>query len=158
MISPLLLFRFTNYEIKNLFLKYFIYFCITILQIFLRKRIIYMRDLHTLLFMLLLPSVSYAQDRIAYNYDAAGNRVKREIVMLNSKAMAKQQIFSQEEQSLSEIVNDKNIKISTNTTSGILTVSIPNLKSTDRCSLEIYNGEADRVAQRDRVAPRIHGA
>ena len=69
-----------------------------------------MKDLHTLLFMLLLPSLSYAQDRIAYSYDAAGNRVKREIVMLDFKAMAKQQIFSQEEQSLSEIVNDKSIK------------------------------------------------
>ena len=70
-----------------------------------------MKDLHTFLFILLVPSLSYAQDRIAYNYDVAGNRVKREIVMLNSKAMAKQQIFSQEEQSLSEVVNDKSIKI-----------------------------------------------
>ena len=108
-----------------------------------------MRDFPTLLFMLLLPSLSYAQDRIAYNYDAAGNRVKREIVMLNSKAMAKQQIFSQEEQSLSEIVNDKNIKISTNTTSGILTVSIPNLKSTDRCSLEIYSAKGMLILNED---------
>ena len=108
-----------------------------------------MKDLYTLLFMLLLPSLSYAQDRIAYSYDAAGNRVKREIVMLNSKAMAKQQIFSQEEQSLSEVVNDKSIKISANATSGILTISIPNLKSTDRCSLKIYSAKGMLILNED---------
>ena len=47
-----------------------------------------MRKFYLSFYLALLPVISSAQDRIEYNYDASGNRVKREIVMPVPKAMA----------------------------------------------------------------------
>lgn len=57
-------------------------------------------------YLALLPVVSSAQDRIGYSYDASGNRIKREIVMQVPKAMAKQQNFSSDNQSFSDMLHD----------------------------------------------------
>lgn len=61
-----------------------------------------MRKFYLSFYLVLLPVVSSAQDRIGYSYDASGNRVKREIVMPVPKAMAKQQNFSSDNQSFSD--------------------------------------------------------
>lgn len=49
-----------------------------------------MRRLYLLLCIVLLSVCSYAQGKIGYSYDAAGNRIKREIIMPVPKTMAKQ--------------------------------------------------------------------
>lgn len=38
-----------------------------------------MRKYNLLFYLVLLPMVSFAQAKIGYSYDVAGNRVKREI-------------------------------------------------------------------------------
>lgn len=43
------------------------------------------------LYLLLLPLLSFGQEKIGYAYDAAGNRVKREIVLPVKKTKSKQQ-------------------------------------------------------------------
>ena len=53
-----------------------------------------MKKIYLLPILALLPLVSSAQGTIGYSYDAAGNRVTREIVMPVPKAMAKQQTFA----------------------------------------------------------------
>lgn len=97
-----------------------------------------MRKFHLLFYLTLLPTVSFAQDRIGYSYDALGNRVKREIVMPVPKAMAKQQNFSSDNQSFSDMLRDHSIKIYPNPTKGALKICISGLKGTDKCSLEVY--------------------
>lgn len=97
-----------------------------------------MRKFHILFYLTLLPTVSFAQDRIGYSYDASGNRVKREIVMPVPKAMAKQQNFSSDNQSFSDMLRDHSIKIYPNPMKGALKICISGLKGTDKCSLEVY--------------------
>ena len=97
-----------------------------------------MRKFYLSFYLALLPVISSAQDRIEYNYDASGNRVKREIVMPGPKAMAKQQNFSSDNQSFSDMLRDHSIKIYPNPTKGALRICISGLKGTDKCSLEVY--------------------
>ena len=97
-----------------------------------------MRKFHLLFYLALLPVVSSAQDRIGYSYDAAGNRVKREIVMPIPKAMAKQQTFAADGQAFTDMLRDHTVKIYPNPTEGALQVSISGLTGTDKCSLGVY--------------------
>ena len=92
----------------------------------------------SLAILTLLPVVSSAQGRIGYSYDAAGNRVKRQIIMPVPKTMAKQQNFSSDNQSFSDMLHDHSIKIYPNPTKGALRICISGLKGTDKCSLEVY--------------------
>lgn len=97
-----------------------------------------MRKFHLLFYLALLSVISSAQDRIGYSYDVLGNRVKREIVMPVPKAMAKQQNFSSDNQSFSDMLHDHSIKIYPNPTKGALRICVSGLKGTDKCSLEVY--------------------
>lgn len=54
------------------------------------------------------------------------------------KAMAKQQNFSSDNQSFSDMLHDHSIKIYPNPTKGALRICISGLKGTDKCSLEVY--------------------
>ena len=88
--------------------------------------------------LVLLPVVSSAQGRIGYSYDAAGNRVKREVIMSVSKNIAKQQKKSSDNQSFSDMLSDHTVKIYPNPTKGDLKISIFGLKVKDQCSLVVY--------------------
>ena len=104
-----------------------------------------MRKFHLLFYLALLPVVSSAQDRIGYSYDAAGNRVKREIVMPVPKAMAKQQTFAADGQAFTDMLRDHTVKIYPNPTEGALQVSISGLTGTDKCSLGVYTSQGAQV-------------
>lgn len=108
-----------------------------------------MRKFYLLLYLALLPVMSSAQDKIGYAYDAAGNRVKREIVMPASKAMAKQQTFNFQNQVFSDMLHEHSIKIYPNPTDGILKVCISGLKSTDKYSLGIYTTQGAQIMADD---------
>ena len=97
-----------------------------------------MRKYNLLFYLALLPMVSFAQAKIGYSYDAAGNRVKREIVMPSPKAMTRQQHLNSENQSFSDMVRDHSIKISPNPTKGALEISITGLREADVCSISVY--------------------
>jgi hypothetical protein len=104
-----------------------------------------MRKFYLLFYLALLPVVSSAQGRIGYSYDASGNRVKREIVIPVPKAMAKQQNFSPEDQSFSDMLRDHSIKIYPNPTEGALKICISGLKGTDKCYLEVYTSQGAQI-------------
>lgn len=114
-----------------------------------------MRKFCLLICLTLLPVVSSAQSRIGYSYDASGNRIKREIVMPASKAMAKQQNFSPKEQSFSDMLHDHSIKIYPNPTEGALKICISGLKSTDKCSLGAYTLQGTQILTKDVKADNI---
>ena len=82
-----------------------------------------MKKIYLLPILALLPLVSSAQGTIGYSYDAAGNRVKREIVMPVPKAMAKQQTFAADGQAFTDMLRDHTVKIYPNPTEGGLQVS-----------------------------------
>lgn len=102
-----------------------------------------MKRIYMNLTFLCLPLLTMAQSRIAYAYDASGNRVKREIIMQLPKA--KQQTFETEGQVFSDMLQEHDVKIYPNPTDGILKVSISGIKNTDKCSLAIYTLRGDRI-------------
>ena len=99
----------------------------------------------SLAILTLLPIVSSAQGRIGYSYDAAGNRVKREIIMSVSKTMAKQQNFSSDNQSFSDMLCDNSVKIYPNSSKGALKICIFGLKDSDKCSLGVYTTQGVQI-------------
>ncbi len=103
-----------------------------------------MRKFYLLFYLVLLSGVSSAQSRIGYSYDAAGNRVKREIVMPAPRAMAKQQTFAADSQAFTDLLHDHTVKIYPNPTEGALLVSISGLTGTDKCSFGVYTQFLDR--------------
>lgn len=98
-----------------------------------------------LICLALCPFVSFAQNKIGYSYDDAGNRVKREIVMPAPKAMAKQQDFGTNSQSFYDLLHDHTVRIYPNSSEGVLQVCISGLKSTDKCSLVVYTTQGALV-------------
>lgn len=104
-----------------------------------------MKKIYLLPILALLPLVSSAQGTIGYSYDAAGNRVKREIVMPVPKAMAKQQTFAADGQAFTDMLRDHTVKIYPNPTEGGLQVSISGLTGTDKCSLGVYTSQGAQV-------------
>ena len=73
-----------------------------------------MKKICVCLTLLLFPLLSKAQSKIAYAYDAAGNRIRREIIMQAPKAKARQQTFDAEGQAFSDMLNEHDIKICPN--------------------------------------------
>lgn len=104
-----------------------------------------MRKIYLCLSFLFFSLISTAQSKIGYAYDAAGNRIKREIVMPASRAMAKQQGLGSERQMFSDMLRDHTVKIYPNPTEGALRVSISGLKDADKCSLGVYTSQGAQV-------------
>ena len=99
----------------------------------------------SLAILTLLPVVSSAQGRIGYSYDAAGNRVKRQIIMPVPKTMAKQQNFSSDNQSFSDMLCYHSVKIYPNLSKGVLKICIFGLKDSDKCSLGVYTTQGVQI-------------
>lgn len=104
-----------------------------------------MRKFYICLTLLFFPFFSKAQSKIEYTYDAAGNRIRREIIMQAPKAKARQQTFDAEGQAFSDMLNEHGIKIYPNPTYGLLKVSVYGLRSTDKCSMSLYTTQGARI-------------
>ena len=107
-----------------------------------------MRKIYSLM-ITLLPITSFAQDKIGYSYDAAGYRVKREIIMSAPKVMAKQQTISNEGQNFSDMLCDHNIKIYPNPTEGTLRICISGIQNSDDGSLTVYTSQGAQILSKD---------
>ena len=95
-----------------------------------------------LLFSLLSCSLGMsAQTKIGYSYDAAGNRVKREIVMKPSFNQAKSQSAS-----YFDMVSDRQVKISPNPTNGHLRVEVLNGNTSLDGEAIVYSSSGAKVA------------
>ena len=79
---------------------------------------------------------SSSGQNVSYAYDAAGNRVKREIVL---QTMAAEEFTNE---SYSEMLNDRDIRIYPNPTEGQLTVEIT---GDGACRFDIYNISGQQV-------------
>lgn len=83
----------------------------------------------------------HAQTKIGFSYDEAGNRVKREIVMSQSRSKARKQSAS-----FSDMVSDRQIKISPNPTKGVLRVELLNCKEQITGNIAVYSLSGTKVA------------
>ena len=88
-----------------------------------------MRLIISILF--LLPLIVSSQTIVNYTYDAAGNRIKREIVL--SRTM------ENTEKPLTETLSRKSISIYPNPTAGLLKISISGWETTDKCKFTIFS-------------------
>ena len=88
-----------------------------------------MRLIISILF--LLPLIVSSQTFVNYTYDAAGNRIKREIVLSRS--------MENTEKPLTETLSRKSISIYPNPTAGLLKISISGWETTDKCKFTIFS-------------------
>lgn len=87
------------------------------------------------LIVCLIPYVSNAY-KVSYSYDAAGNRVSKEIVLEQKRSLKK---GNSHENTVSETLSDKEIRIYPNPTKGILKLEISVLEENDNCEISIYS-------------------
>lgn len=78
---------------------------------------------------------------INYDYDEAGNRIRREIV-INSRRIAENSGLIE---NFSEVLAQKGIRIYPNPTKGVLKVEIVGYESTDMCLMQVFNMEGVQV-------------
>ena len=103
-----------------------------------------MRKIFLYFCFMLFPAFVFAQSKIGYAYDMAGNRIKREIVMSASQAMAKKQSFESQD-FYSERLREHSVKIYPNPTQGNLKVSISDLETSDKCHLGVYSIQGTQI-------------
>lgn len=103
-----------------------------------REESVPMRECLVLACLALLPAVAFAQDRIKYVYDAAGNRVRREAAVSVQKAMTRRQTVVSEEKTQPDMLRERSIKIGPNPTDCLLRISISGIGENDKCSLDVY--------------------
>lgn len=99
--------------------------------------------------LLFSPFLLKAQNKVAYAYDNAGNRIGREIVMQAQKAKASRQLPGTARLSLTDMLNEHDIKIYPNPTYGFLKLSIYGLKGTDKCSMSLYTTKGAQIMAND---------
>lgn len=104
-----------------------------------------MKKIYICLTFLFLPLLSMAQSKIVYAYDAAGNRIRREIIMQTPKAKTRSQSFDTEGHIFSDMLNEHDIKIYPNPTYGFLKVCIQGLKNNDKCSMSFYTTQGTQI-------------
>ena len=107
------------------------------------------RRLCTLAFLALLPLAAFAQGRVRYTYDEAGNRVKREAVLPVQKSMARRHPYSPECQMPSGMSPALPISVGPNPTEGPVRIAIPGLKATDKCTLRVYAAQGELIMKAD---------
>jgi hypothetical protein len=83
-----------------------------------------MKKIYICLTLLFFPLLSMAQSKIVYAYDAAGNCIRRKIIMQTPKAKTRSQSFDTEGHIFSDMLNEHDIKIYPNPTYGFLKVCI----------------------------------
>lgn len=108
-----------------------------------------MRKLCILFCLISFPLVSLAQNKIGYSYDAAGNRIKREIVMSNPKTMVRKRPADNQDKTYSDRLNGHSVQIQSNPTQGTLRINILGKEDTDRCKLEIYSMKGIQIMKNE---------
>ncbi len=106
-----------------------------------------------LLYLLLLPILfSFGQDKIGYAYDAAGNRVKREIVLPVRKTKSKHGTAKPVSHDLSDRLSGHTVTVSPDPSGGSVTVRLSNLSASDRCTVAAYTTQGAAVFSSQLVA------
>lgn len=98
-----------------------------------------------LLYLLLLPLLSFAQGKIGYAYDAAGNRVKREVVLPVRQTKSRQHAAKPASPELSDQFTGHTVTITPDPTTGTVRVRLSRLSASDRCAVAAYTSQGAEV-------------
>ena len=98
-----------------------------------------------LLYLLLLPFLSFGQEKIGYAYDAAGNRMKRELVLPVRHSKSKQRTAKPASSDFSDQFTGHTVTITPDPTSGMVRVRLSRLSATDRCTVAAYTSQGAEV-------------
>ena len=96
-----------------------------------------------LLWMSTCPAL-HSQDKVTFQYDRAGNRISRTIVLSSKSAAASDK---EERQAVyTEMISDIKIKIYPNPTAGMVKVEIQNLPEGQTANIRIYSMSGRLIA------------
>lgn len=102
-----------------------------------------------------LPAASFAQGKIRYSYDAAGNRIKRTAATAMQKAKSGRAITDADSQSGTGAFQDHAVKIYPNPTDGVVNISIGGLGETGHCTLSLCTPQGTLVLEKEVKADNI---
>ena len=99
----------------------------------------HLKTLLAVLTIMLLPSELDAQN-IHYSYDAAGNRIKREIVLAPEDSLTRQsEVKKAMTANYSDMLSGRTIRIYPNPTDGILKVDMAGCTDAEQCHVKLFN-------------------
>ena len=99
----------------------------------------------SLLYILLSPLPSFGQEKIGYAYDAAGNRVKREIVLPVRQTKGKQQGAKPVVHDLSNRLTGHTVAVNPDPSGGSVTVRLSNLSASGQGAIKVYTTQGAEV-------------
>lgn len=99
-------------------------------------------------FLSLLPC--HSQNSISYEYDQAGNRTLRKVIVLQGPQSIKNHT-STDSTVVKEILNYRQIKIYPNPTKGILKIELPLGKDEKPLQIQLFNGSGNVLINQDAV-------
>ena len=109
----------------------------------------HLKTLLAVLTIMLLPSELDAQN-IHYSYDAAGNRIRREIVLAPEDSLTRQsQVKKAMTSSCSDMLSGKTIRIYPNPTDGILKVDMAGCNDVEQCQVRLFNMSGQQLFNTD---------
>ena len=98
-----------------------------------------------LFFLLTLISGQASAQSVHYSYDAAGNRIKREIVLTRSESEPRHALKKSMASHYSETLSGKTLRIYPNPTHGMLKVELSGLTDSDRCQMRLLNNSGQQL-------------
>lgn len=104
------------------------------------KHLYKMKHLNLLFSFLFIFSMGIQAQKVAYDYDMAGNRISRKVVELNNPNYAKQQA-EETPAPVEEQLGERKITIYPNPTKGALAVEITGGDTKDQVSATLYNAQ-----------------
>lgn len=90
--------------------------------------------------MISVPLCSSAQGRIQFAYDAAGNRVSREIVIAKKSLPA-----AKTNSYYNDRINESDVRIYPNSTKGEITIALNGNTGTKNCHVEVYSTGGSKI-------------
>lgn len=99
-------------------------------------------------FLLLLPLCASAQGKIGFSYDAAGNRVRRGVIIEKIQDAEYGKMERRYDAPL-RMQEDHNVRITQDAQGGQLRIAIDGYAEDDKCSLEFYATTGVLIASHD---------
>lgn len=103
----------------------------------------------------ILPAMTFAQGKIRYSYDAAGNRIKRTAATAMQKAKSGRAVAGADSQSGADAFQDHAVKIYPNPTDRVVNISIGGLDETEHCTLNLCTPQGTLVLEKEVKADNI---
>lgn len=105
-----------------------------------------MKRCKTILAALLLPMLGYAQ-QIAYEYDAAGNRISRHVANNGSQAPLRTSLENIPDESIVQTIS-----VGPNPTTSLLTVTLSSFGKKDTCNLLLVNTAGQTIIRQSVIS------